>query len=93
MRLQIRSLNGEEVNLEVQPTDTIQHVKSEIQKQKRILLGRQRLLFNNNELQNDRTLSSYNINNNTMLQLMLSKIDSISTIFLPSISSLIFGYE
>jgi hypothetical protein len=47
-------------------------LKKQIQKEESIRIDLQRLLFANESLLNNRSLSSYSINNNTVLHLVMS---------------------
>lgn len=70
MHISIRSLQGQNLTLEVQPTDTIQTVKMKIQDMNDMRTDRQRLMFDQTSLENGRTLTSYGIGPNVVLQLM-----------------------
>jgi ubiquitin len=73
MLITIRTLQGKEIPLEVQSTDTIQNVKKKIQDKEGIRTDLQRLTLANTSLENGRTLASYNIGANTILGLMERK--------------------
>ena len=65
----IVSYNGK-INLDVQPDNTIEEVKSRIQSKEGILSAEQRLYFDGKCLRDDRTLASYNIQNGSTVQLV-----------------------
>ena len=77
MKIHIKSLSDKVTTLDVQDTDTILNIKKNIQQKENIHYARQKLLFNGNELTDNKTLIDYNIKNESTLQLILKS----STIF------------
>lgn len=73
MLISARTIDGKEIKLEVQPTDTIQNVKTKIQNKEGIRVGLQRLVYNDKSLENSRSLSSYGIGDESILHLVLRK--------------------
>ena len=73
MLIFIRTFQGGEIPLEVQPSDTIRIVKKKLQDKEGIRTDLQRLVFQNESLQNDRTLSNYGIGEQSVLHLVLRK--------------------
>lgn len=67
----IRMLDGQTVPLEVGSSETVEHVKTRIEYQTQIPVHQQRLLFASQQLEDNRTLSSYNIRNNAELHLVM----------------------
>lgn len=61
---------GKIIILEAEPTDTIDSLKSKIQEKEGIPSGRQHLFYNGKELQDGQTLSDYNIQKESVLQLI-----------------------
>ena len=58
-------------SLYVEPTDTIKNVKTKIYKKEGHPIANQNLEFGDTKLKDDRTISSYNITNNSHLFLFL----------------------
>ena len=77
MKIHIKSLSDKVTTLDVQDTDTILNIKKKIQQKENIHYARQKLLFNGNELIDNKTLIDYNIKNESTLQLILKS----STLF------------
>ena len=73
MLISIRTLQGQSIDLEVQPTDPVLSVKNKIQPILNIRSGLQRLVFGDISLENNRTLASYGIAHNSILNLILRK--------------------
>jgi len=59
------------LTLEVDPLDSIENVKKKIQEKENFLADQQTLIFSSKQLEDDKTLADYNIQNQSILSLVL----------------------
>nr|XP_008192237.1 PREDICTED: ubiquitin [Tribolium castaneum] len=67
----VKTLNGETITLEVDPSETIENLKAKIQDQQGVPPNLQRLIFAGQQLEDGFTLSDYNIQDESIVRFVL----------------------
>lgn len=79
IQITVKTTPGKQIDLTVEPGDTILRVKTLIQEKEGIPPDQQRLTFNNQELDEDKTLAEYNITKGSEINLTLRLVKNVST--------------
>ena len=72
MQIKVKNLSGKVIEIDIEPTDTIERIKERVEEKEGIPPPQQRLIFGGKALADEKTAASYNINAGNTLHLVLA---------------------
>lgn len=78
MQLFVKTLTGKTVSIEVEEGESIEDVKAKIAEKEGIPPEQQRLIFGGQQLQDAKTLSDYDVGDDSTLHLVLRLVSKLS---------------
>ncbi|XP_044357294.1 ubiquitin-NEDD8-like protein RUB2 [Triticum aestivum] len=70
--IKVKTLTGKEIEIDIDPTDTVDRIKERVEKKEGIPPVQQRLIFTGKQLADDKTAKDYNIKGGDVLHLVLA---------------------
>lgn len=72
MLLKVLTLAGEEREIAVEPSDKILQLKEKLEERDGIPVAQQRLIFQGKQLNDEKTIASYKLQNGTMVHMVVA---------------------
>ncbi|GMH38167.1 hypothetical protein BSKO_06051 [Bryopsis sp. KO-2023] len=72
MMIKVKTLTGKEIEIDIDPTDTIERIKERVEEKEGIPPVQQRLIFAGKQMSDDKTAREYNIEGGSVLHLVLA---------------------
>lgn len=72
MLLKVLTLAGEEREIEVEPSDKVVQLKEKLEERDGIPVAQQRLIFQGKQLNDEKTIASYKLQNGTMVHMVVA---------------------
>nr|XP_027062799.1 ubiquitin-NEDD8-like protein RUB2 [Coffea arabica] len=70
--IKVKTLTGKEIEIDIEPTDTIDRIKERVEEKEGIPPVQQRLIYAGKQLGDDKTAKDYNIEGGSVLHLVLA---------------------
>jgi len=70
--IKVKTLTGKEIEIDIEPTDTIERIKERVEEKEGIPPVQQRLIFAGKQMNDEKTAKDYNIEGGSVLHLVLA---------------------
>ncbi|XP_024530827.1 NEDD8 [Selaginella moellendorffii] len=70
--IKVKTLTGKEIEIDIEPNDTIERIKERVEEKEGIPPVQQRLIFAGKQMNDDKTARDYNIEGGSVLHLVLA---------------------
>eukprot|EP01024_Parvocaulis_polyphysoides_P073446 TRINITY_DN9451_c0_g4_i4.p2 TRINITY_DN9451_c0_g4~~TRINITY_DN9451_c0_g4_i4.p2 ORF type:complete len:154 (-),score=11.45 TRINITY_DN9451_c0_g4_i4:462-923(-) len=72
MMIKVKTLTGKEIEIDIEPTDSIQRIKERVEEKEGIPPVQQRLIFAGKQMHDEKQAKEYNIEGGSVLHLVLA---------------------
>eukprot|EP00041_Stephanoeca_diplocostata_P039764 m.1637731 g.1637731 ORF g.1637731 m.1637731 type:complete len:79 (-) comp26123_c0_seq1:104-340(-) len=72
MLIKVKTLTGKEIEIDIEPSDTVRRIKERVEEKQGIPPEQQRLIFGGKQMADDKDITSYGINGGSVLHLVLA---------------------
>ena len=71
-QIKVKTLTGKEIEIDIEPSDTVARIKERVEEKEGIPPPQQRLIFGGKQMSDDKKAQDYNIEGGTVLHLVLA---------------------
>ena len=70
--IKVKTLTGKEIEIDIEPSDTVERIKERVEEKEGIPPVQQRLIFAGKQMNDEKTAKDYNIEGGSVLHLVLA---------------------
>jgi ubiquitin-like protein Nedd8 len=70
--IKVKTLTGKEIEIDIEPTDSVERIKERVEEKEGIPPVQQRLIFGGKQMNDDKIAKDYNIEGGSVLHLVLA---------------------
>ncbi|XP_014226356.1 ubiquitin-like [Trichogramma pretiosum] len=71
MRVIVKTLTGKEIKVDIESSETVEELKEYVEGKEGVPVNQQRFVFNREQLENEKTLQDYNIEDGSIVHMVL----------------------
>eukprot|EP00193_Tetraselmis_chui_P002157 CAMPEP_0177763332 /NCGR_PEP_ID=MMETSP0491_2-20121128/6814_1 /TAXON_ID=63592 /ORGANISM="Tetraselmis chuii, Strain PLY429" /LENGTH=77 /DNA_ID=CAMNT_0019279431 /DNA_START=119 /DNA_END=352 /DNA_ORIENTATION=+ len=72
MMIKVKTLTGKEIEIDIEPSDSVMRIKERVEEKEGIPPVQQRLIFAGKQMNDEKTAKDYNIEGGSVLHLVLA---------------------